>query len=199
VARPKLNGNSVPALKHARCHEAPEVTWPDPELDDGAEAPLPRLPEVELLLEPPELELPELVPPEPLDGDEPELPDEPEPPELFEAPDEPDEEEPPDDEAPELFEEPDAPEDEPDEEEPPDDEADPEDAVPWALPGSVNATVPAATRLATPTVVVVALMRRRARSRAITARATLSRSWLLMRAVCRLAFGSRYVQLLSQL
>jgi hypothetical protein len=166
AARPKLDESSAPAQVVSGHHDPPEVAWLDPELADGAEFGLPRLPELEL----PVLELPVLELPDPLDWrlDEPE-PGEPELPEPFEA-DEPEE---PEEEDPAPFEAPD---------EEPADDPDPEDdaAVVWAEPGSVNATVPAATRLATPTAAVVALMRLRPRSRAATAHATVSRSWVLM-------------------
>ena len=134
------------------------MTWPPPEVDDGAEPELKPL-ELELELEPLELEPLELelelelepVELEPLDPEpeevepEPELEDEPEP-EPAEVPDEPVEEE----------------------------------AVLCVDPGRASATRPAAATLATVTVVVADRTLARPRSLSAMARRTRSRCALLM-------------------
>jgi hypothetical protein len=140
--------------------EPPEVAWLEPELDDGADDELPRLPElVELEPDVPELDDPVLAEPE-LELEEPDVPEVPE----LEVP----ELAPPELALPELA--------------PPVlllDECVPADAL-LDEPGNVSATAPAASTLATPTVAVVATTRPLARWRAATPRATASRFGLFM-------------------
>jgi hypothetical protein len=138
------------------------VTWPPPELDDGAEPELKPLElELELLeLEPLELEL-ELEPVE-LEPLEPE-PDEVEP-------------EPVDPE----------PEDEPEDEPEPPEDAVEEEAVLCVDPGRASATRPAAATLARVTVVVADRTLARPRSLSAMARRTRSRCALLMYPILRL-------------
>ena len=136
------------------------MTWPPPELDDGAEPELKPLElELELELEPDF----EPVEPEPVEFE----PVEPEPLEL-----EPDEVEPEEDE-PELAE---PPVDEPD---------DVEDAVLCVEPGRASATIPAAATLAMVTVVVADRTLARPRSLSAMARRTRSRCALLMSPILR--------------
>jgi len=143
------------------------VTWPPPEVDDGAEPELKPL-ELELELEPLELEPLELelelelepVELEPLDPEPEEV--EPEP-ELEEVEPE-----------PELEDEP-----EPEPAEVPDEPVE-EEAVLCVDPGRASATRPAAATLATVTVVVADRTLARPRSLSAMARRTRSRCALLM-------------------
>jgi hypothetical protein len=133
-------------------HEPPEVAWPEPELEVGLEAGLLR-----------PLELPELVELEPDESELDEPESELEEPELDE----------PELELEELV-------------EPALDVLELADFCAFVLveapaaPGRDNATAPAASTLASPTVAVVVTARPLARRRAATPRATASGFWLFM-------------------